>query len=227
MAETDSFIEEVSEEVRRDRLFGFFKKWGWLIALGLALIVGAAAFNEWQKSRVQAQIEAAGDALAAAISAESPAAQAEAFAALAPEGPDQTALTELGRAAALLADGREDDAYSALTAIKGIAGVAPIYADLAALKAAMMRPDAPESADSVAALAVPGRPFHLLALELRAQQHVANGDTEAALADLKTILQDAGATRELRVRAEWFTVVLGGEVPTVSSLVPVAGGDAQ
>lgn len=221
MAETDSFIEEVSEEVRRDRLFGFFKKWGWLIALVLLLIVGAAAFNEWQKSRIEVQRQEAGDALAAAIAAETPAAQAEAFARLTPEGGDQTALAELGRAAALLADDRADDAYFALKTVPEIADVSPIYADLAALKAAMLRPADPESIDAVNALAVPGRPFRLLALELRAQQHLDAGDKDAALADLKTILEDTRSTRELRVRAEWMTVILGGEVPTQASLVPV------
>ena len=223
MAETDSFIEEVSEEVRRDRLFGFFKKWGWLIALVLTLIVGAAAFNEIRKSQTRTAHQAAGDALEAAITAESPAAQAEAFAALDPDTPDQAAIAELGRAAALLADDREDDAISVLRAIPAIAGVGEIYADVAALKAAMLRPSAPESIDSIAAMTVPGRPFRLLALELRAQQHIDAGDTEAALADLRSILEDTQSTRELRVRAEWLTLVLGGEIPSAAALVPVSG----
>jgi hypothetical protein len=33
MANTDSFIDEVNEEVRRDRLFAFFRKWAWLAVL--------------------------------------------------------------------------------------------------------------------------------------------------------------------------------------------------
>ena len=33
MANNDGFINEVSEEVRRDRLYAFFRKWGWLIGL--------------------------------------------------------------------------------------------------------------------------------------------------------------------------------------------------
>ena len=39
MANNDSFINEVSEEVRRDRLYAFFRKWGWLIALGVIVIL--------------------------------------------------------------------------------------------------------------------------------------------------------------------------------------------
>jgi len=29
MSDTDSFINEVTEEVRRDRLYGMFRRWGW------------------------------------------------------------------------------------------------------------------------------------------------------------------------------------------------------
>ena len=49
VSDTDSFIEEVSEEVRRDRLFKIFKKYAWVAVLVVVLLVGGAAFNEYNK----------------------------------------------------------------------------------------------------------------------------------------------------------------------------------
>ena len=54
MSDTDSFIDEVTEEVRRDRLFGLMKRYGWIAALAVLLIVGGAAWNEWRKAQDRA-----------------------------------------------------------------------------------------------------------------------------------------------------------------------------
>lgn len=223
MSETDSFIDEVSEEVRRDRLFGFFRKWGWLIALVLALIVGGAAFNEWRKAREEAARQEAGDALAQALSSADPAAQVAALETLSPEDPGQATLAELGRAGALLIDDREDDAVAALDGIAARTDIPQIYTDLAVLKAAMIRLDKGDSLTELDPLTEAGRPFRLLALELRAQRHIRDGDTGAALEDLAIILEDAETSRELRVRAEFLTTSLGGELPGRASLLPTGG----
>jgi len=53
VSETDSFIDEVSEEVRRDQLYGVFRKYVWIALGAVFLIVGAAAFNEWRKAQTR------------------------------------------------------------------------------------------------------------------------------------------------------------------------------
>ena len=45
----DSFIKEVSEEVRRDKLFKYFKKYSWIGILLIFILVCAVAINEWMK----------------------------------------------------------------------------------------------------------------------------------------------------------------------------------
>ena len=57
MSDTDSFIEEVSEEVRRDRLYNFFRKYAWVGVLVVLTIVGGTAFLEYQKSTVKSKAE--------------------------------------------------------------------------------------------------------------------------------------------------------------------------
>jgi len=51
MANTDSFIDEVNEEVRRDRLFAVFRKWAWLAILVVVVVVGGAAWFEYQRTQ--------------------------------------------------------------------------------------------------------------------------------------------------------------------------------
>ena len=53
VSDTDSFIEEVSEEVRRDRLYGFFRKYAWVGILVVVTIVGGTAFLEFQKAKAK------------------------------------------------------------------------------------------------------------------------------------------------------------------------------
>ena len=67
MSETDSFIEEVTEEVRRDKLFALFRRYGWIGILAVLLIVGGAGWNEWRKAQDRAAAEALGDRMISAL----------------------------------------------------------------------------------------------------------------------------------------------------------------
>ncbi len=67
----DSFIEEVTEAVRRDRLFTFFRRYGWIGVVAIVGIVALSAWTEWTKRRDEARAQAFGDAVVAAM--ESPA----------------------------------------------------------------------------------------------------------------------------------------------------------
>ena len=78
MSDTDSFIDEVNEEVRRDRFYFMLKRYGWIAVLAVILLVGGAAWNEYQKAQARAEAETLGDAMFAALSAEDTAARASA-----------------------------------------------------------------------------------------------------------------------------------------------------
>ena len=67
VSDTDSFIDEVTEEVRRDQLFALFRKYGWIGILAIVLIVGGASWSEWRKAQAEAKAQAFGDALVAAM----------------------------------------------------------------------------------------------------------------------------------------------------------------
>ena len=68
--EHDSFIEEVSEELRRDRLFAAFRRYGpYAIAAIVAAVIGTAVFN-YLDDATTAQNRENGAALRTAAAAE-------------------------------------------------------------------------------------------------------------------------------------------------------------
>jgi len=59
----DSFIKEVSEEVRRDKFFKFLKKYAWIGILLILMSVFAVSFNEWNKNKEKINNQLNGDEL--------------------------------------------------------------------------------------------------------------------------------------------------------------------
>ncbi|MHA1127919.1 MAG: DUF2659 family protein [Alphaproteobacteria bacterium] len=216
MSENDSFIDEVSDEVRRDKLFGFFKKYLWVFISIVIFIVGGAAVNEYLKAKKETDAQAVGEALLAAQSAD----DAGAFAAIAADGGTAAVLARLDQAAVLAFNGQAGAAAVILDEIASDADVLPLYRDLALLKSVMVNGAHMSAADldsAFAGLTSQGAPFRLLAIEQRAIVNLRNGDTTATLADLEEILTDTNATQDLRNRAQELTISLGGEIVTPQS----------
>lgn len=213
MSDTESFIEEVSEEVRRDRLFRLMRRYGWIAILLVVLLVGGAAYNEWRKARDIAEAQAVGDNLIAALSADESEARAAALANLEVEG-DAAAVLGLVQAAEAQNAGDPDAAAVALDQIAADSELPQVYRDLAVLKRVIVLADSASVEDRRAALegiAAPGAPFRLLAEEQLALLDLEGGDAEAAVGRLQSILVDTEVTAGLRNRVSQLIVALGGE----------------
>ena len=219
LSNPDSFIAEVTEEVRRDQLYQTFRRYGWIAVALVLLVVGGAAWREYNKAQVIAAAEAKGDAILTALDAPDDAARAAAVADLAIEGP------AAGVAALLTAAEQQkagDTAGAALTLSQVAANpdVDPLYRDLATLKALMVQADTLDPAvlkQGFALLAVPGAPYRLLAQEQMAMVDLRQGDLPAALTTLAAIAADAQVTSGQRDRVNGLTQALGGELPQVAT----------
>jgi hypothetical protein len=212
VSQTDSFIEEVTEEVRRDRLFATVKKWGWVAALAVIVLVGGAAYNEYRKSQNAAAAQAFGDKLMAGILAED---DGSALAQIETDGPTQAVVAANLTAAAALQQGERDRAVRELEDAKGLTEAPAIYRDLSAFKFALALPRGSDVTERVAAfdaLTAPGSPFRLLALEQKALIMIETRDVDGAVAILNDILQDSELTAGLQRRASELIVALGGEL---------------
>jgi hypothetical protein len=215
LSQTDSFIDEVTEEVRRDKLFATFRKYGWIAGLAVVLIVGGAAFNEWRKARDQTAAQALGDTVMSALEVQDLEARANALDAI--KASDEAAkvfLSMLEAAARTEADDR-DAALALLDKVAADDGAPKIYRQLAQLKAVILRGSDQDRAARMAVLddlAVAGSPFRALAMEQKALALFEYGDNGAAIEVLKTILDEPGATPALLQRAQQLIVALGGEL---------------
>ena len=207
MSETDSFIQEVTEEVRQDQMFKLWKKWAPLIIGGVAVIVGGAAYWSWDKAETKAAAEARGGQFIAAEPG-----QIDQQVALVDQmdGPAKL-LAELTAAAALVEDDQTDEAAKRYAEIGTRTDIAPEYRDLANLQA--IRLGALDDAMLVLGQMIEqGSPYRLLALEQRAAMHLQSGSTEAGHTDLNAIVADPLATTGLRQRAVALLAATGGQL---------------
>ena len=217
MSETDSFINEVTEEVRRDRLFGLLRRYGWIGVVLVVLVVAGAAWNEWRKAQARAEAEARGEALLVALEAGDPAAQAAAVGALRSDRPADAVVGLF--ASALAAEG--DDATASLEELERIAAnpsVPQIYRDVAVLKSAMLGAGTVAPDERIAALeplSLPGGSFRPLALEQIALAHAEAGRRDESLAILTDLVDEAGVSFALRRRAAQMVLALGGSIDTL------------
>ncbi len=210
MANTDSFVEEVNEELRRDQLFALFRKWGWIPILLIIGLVGGAAYREYSIAQSRAAAQSLGDSLLAAVSQEDQDARVSALQDVTTDSSSAQILLALLVAAeqASDADGRIE-AAAQLRALANGTDLAPRYRDLAVLKAHMLDPgDGYEHMNELEQLALPGRPYRPLAMEQQALLHVSEGDTDAALTLLRALEQDSQATPGLQQRSSQLIVAL-------------------
>lgn len=213
MSDTDSFIDEVTEEVRRDRLYLLLRKYGWIAVLVIVLIVGGAAFNEYRKAQAQAAAERLGDEILYSIGLPDPGARLSALQDLSASAPETQAIVALLTASAALEAGDRDAAATALEAVPAGGDVAPIYGQIAAFKALVLAGDTLDRdsrRQQLEALAVPGAPLALLAQEQLGLMEIEVGNKEAALALFQSVLQDASASADLQQRVLQAIVALGG-----------------
>lgn len=222
MSDTDSFIEEVSEEVRRDRLFAMMRRYGWIAVVAVIAIVGGAAYNEYQKAQKSAVAEATGDALINALAEDDSANRIAALTDATLEAPQADIVRQYLLSAEQAADGDTAAASGTLDAFLNAAPeTSAIYKDVAELKALMLAGDsiaADERRSRLEFMAQPGQALALLASEQLALLDVAEGQTDAAVERLQAILLDASVTAGLRQRASQLIVALGGEPETLPSL---------
>ena len=68
MSENESFIDEVTEEVRRDKLYLLLKKYGWIGVAAIVLVILISIFFELRSNARIAASEERGDFLAEALS---------------------------------------------------------------------------------------------------------------------------------------------------------------
>lgn len=208
MSESDSFIQEVSEEIRQDRMFALWKRYGPVVIGAIIAIVGAAAIWNWLEHRAVLEARETGGRFIEAELAE-----VEAQEALLEDVDDEAeVVAEFRLASSLLMNDQPRRAAAIYATIAERQGLAPEYRHLAKLQALKLASD---DADPVAlvgeldALAAPEAPYQPLALELRGVLHLEAGDAAAAREDFQAALDAPRSTAETRRRVAELLAALG------------------
>jgi len=213
MSDTDGFIDEVNEEVRRDRFYHMLRRYGWIAGVAIAVIVGGASYSEYRKAQSRAQAEALGDAMLSSLALNDEGDRVAALAQIDAGTPETMAVRDLLKAGQQVA---AEDTAGAIETLKGLAinGEVPlIYRQVAQFKSVTLQTDITPAADrrlALDAMTQPGHPLRLLALEQVALIDLAEGATDAAVEGYQSILSDAQVTAGLQQRALQAIVALGG-----------------
>jgi hypothetical protein len=213
-------VEEVEQEVRRERWAAFLKKWGWWIGGALlAVILSVAAWEVW-KAVGAGQAAGAADVYMAAqekLADGDAKAATEGFAKLSASGPSAYRVAALTERAARLEEA--GDLAGALKAMDEAARLAehPGLKATAAFRAALLAADVEDFAAiqaRVKPLIDAGGPISLLARELLGVEAAEAGQTAIAEEQF-TFLRDAlDAPPALQQRASAYLFTL---TPTTAS----------
>ena len=212
MSDTDSFIEEVTEEVRRDRMFNLLRRYGWIAVVAVLLLVGGAAWNEWRLSQQRTQSEALGDAIVSALQLETAAERATALQKI--ETAEAPAIVQLLSAAELAGDDRGGEAIAQLAAVQSNGTLSLIYRHIAEFKTLVIEDDS-QSAETRRTgfenLIASGSALRVLAEEQLALLDIAANDVDGALVRLQRLLEDSEITPGVRRRVTQLITALGAK----------------
>jgi hypothetical protein len=215
----EAFLREVDEELRRDELTRFWKRWGRILVLGIALALIAFGGWLWWRDYQAKQAGVEGEKLSAAIEQLSRNQIPQAL----------PALKELGgsdrpgyRAAARIADGaiaaqRGDTAaaVAAFSAVEKDPEVAPVLRQLALIRQTTVEFDSLPPQQVIARmqpLAQKGNPWFGSAGELVAVAHLKAGRASQAGAIFAALAADPNVPASIRSRAAQMASVTGVNV---------------
>ncbi len=200
MSENESFINEVTEEVRRDKLYIFLKKYGWIGGLVVLLIVLSSVIVEVRSAARITEAEKTGDFLADILQKIEEG-----------EDVDFDRSTEFFKDSSLvsllietmLAEKRFDQegTKAAYTAILDNEKIPLSFKDFAKFKLLLLVKDDPLRAEQLLdELITPNNPFRILALEQKVFKNIRENKWQEAQTDLDLLKSDPSSTQALKSR---------------------------
>lgn len=212
MSDTDSFIDEVSEEIRREKLFKTFRKYGWIGVALVVLVVGGTGYREYSRAAEKTASETFGSSVLEALQENDPSARVAQLDTITVPNASGGAMIAMLQAAELASDNDGAGAAAKLEAAAVSGDLDQMYRDILNFKRLTVDEsgiDAGERRMGFEQLATPGNPLRLLAEEQLALLDLTAGDSAAAVNRLSMILEDAELTQGLRQRAGQLMIALG------------------
>ena len=213
---SDAFLREVDDELRRSRMAGFWRRWGIAVAVAAVLVLAVAGGLLWWRHNRTVQAGVDSERMVAALDAvergDLPAA-APALDALAKSPRDGiSGAARLTAADVAFSRGDRAAALAAYVAIAGDADLPAPFRDAALIRQTLIDFDTVPPATVIARLkplAVAGKPWFGSAAELTGMAHVKAGQLAQAGPIFAAIAADAQVPDSLRRRAVQMAGALG------------------
>ena len=224
----DNFIQEIEEDIRRDRMMNLWRNYGrFAVAVALVTIIAVAGVLFWRQYTARERLQDGlaymaamdlatppTDASGKPVAATSPDAAVAALQGIANKGTSGYAALSRLQAAGLLAKaGKIDEAAAMYQALADDTSADKVFRDLSLVLLAMQQLDTAEPNDLAARLApltAKDNPWRASALELTGLLAARAGDTARAKEIYATLADDPGTPRQLRARAAEMLAVFGG-----------------
>jgi len=213
----DLIFREVDEDVRRDQIEQYWKRYGTYFIAGAVLIVAITAAGVLWRNYQTEQREADGARFehASQMAATDPAGAAEVFASLAADGNGgYPALAAMREAEARVAAKDQSGALDVYQRLAADSGIEQGLRDIAALKGGLLAEDMGQhdvAENLLTPLANGNGALKFAAREAIAGVQLGAGKRDAAIATLKSLSADALAPAGAKARAGEILRVLGAE----------------
>lgn len=213
----DNFIQELEEDLRRDRYMALWQKYGrYAVALALIIVIAVAAGVIWRHYQASERLK---DSMAysAALSLLDQGAGAEAalpaLRNIVQSGSDSYAtLARFQEAALLTKGGKPEEAVAVYEAMAADKSIDPLFRDLAVLLRALVtldKGDPQQLTARLTPLTEARNPWRYSALELTALLAQRGGDVAKAREIYTSLADDPTTPRQLRGRAAEMLSILG------------------
>ena len=219
MSDTDSFLQEVSEELRRDKLYRNIRKYGWVAILVVILIVGAATYREYLKSQAQTEAELFGTSIIDALNEKNVADRILKLQKINAPGENAKAIVAMLLSAEPTGNESAPFEMRTLSEVIESLSIDAQYRDLLNFKILLGSSEImglDERMKAFEGLSRPGNPFRLLAEEQMALIELELGNNDNAIEIISQILLDAELTAGLRNRATQMLIALGKDPELIS-----------
>ena len=220
MSDTDSFLQEVSEELRRDKLYRNIRKYGWLAVLLVILIVGGATYREYQKSKAAKAAQFFGTSIINALNEKSVNDRISKLQKINAPGENAKVVIAMLLSAELNGSENLTAEKSDLSSFTDGSSIDAHYRELLDFKillASAKTISLEERLAAFEALSEPGNSFRLLAEEQIALIELEQGNIDRAVEKISQILLDAELTAGLRNRATQMLIALGKDPEQINN----------
>lgn len=230
MNEKNTFIEEVTSDLRQEKLYKAFRRYAWIGILAIIAIVGGTAFNEYKKTTADQAARTLGEKIFQALEMQDKTEAQAALSTLAAQNDAEAIITLIGLS--LSSDNTEarQRHLNKLTTLSNDTALSPLYQDLARLIWVITVGDTvsnQEKLDHLDKLSTSGSTFRNLAEEQRAFILIQMGKRDEALAILRQIRAEEGAYSGFFNRSERLIIALGEKLNDDTNSIEAQSEDSQ